>query len=262
MTAATATTTVFECRNTTVDLQGEDGAVRILDEVSLRIAEGQFVTVIGHSGTGKTTLLRALGGLQSVASGPDSLNYKGGPVDGPPLGSSFIFQDYVSSLLPWRTVSKNVALGVEGRLPKAEIVTRVDEALEMVGLRGRGSLYPDQLSGGMQQRVQIARALVTSPSVLLMDEPFGALDAMTRSQLQDELQRLHQTSGLTIVFVTHDTDEAVYLSDRIIVLEGSPASVTADVPVPLPRPRTRLETREMPEFLRLRRRVQMAVQGE
>jgi NitT/TauT family transport system ATP-binding protein len=171
----------------------------------------------------------------------------------------FVFQNYAASLLPWRTVERNVALGLERRMAKAEIRARVAEALAMVGLADRANDYPWRLSGGMQQRVQLARALAVRPSALLMDEPFGALDAMTKGALQDQLLGVRQRTGATVVFVTHDIDEAVYLSDRIVVLDGSPATIAREFEVDLPRPRHQLTTKERPEFLEVRRAVYDAI---
>jgi len=173
----------------------------------------------------------------------------------------FVFQNYAASLLPWRTIERNVALGLEDKASKSEIRERVAEALAMVGLSDRAKDYPWRLSGGMQQRVQLARALAMDASLLLMDEPFGALDAMTKAALQDELLQVHGRTGATIVFVTHDIDEAVYLSDRILVLGGSPATITREISVDLPRPRDQLVTKELPEFLRLRRAVYDEIVG-
>jgi NitT/TauT family transport system ATP-binding protein len=163
-----------------------------------------------------------------------------------------VFQDYGHALLPWRTVARNVALGLEGRLPKPEIAERVAESLAMVGLEGRASEYPWRLSGGMQQRVQIARALAMRPKVLLMDEPFGALDAMTKASLQDQLLEVHATTGTTVILITHDLEEAIYLADRVFVICGSPGSMGAELATSLPRPRDQLETRELPRYLELR----------
>jgi NitT/TauT family transport system ATP-binding protein len=232
--------------------------VHILRDIGLDIRAGEFISIIGASGTGKTTLLRALGGLQPVHD-PATLTYLGHPIERPPSDVAFVFQNYIASLLSWRTVARNVALGVEGLLSRAECAERVAEALEMVGLAHRKDDYPRQLSGGMQQRVQIARALAMRPKVLLMDEPFGALDAMTKQQLQDEMQRLHQLSGATVVFVTHDTEEAVYLSDRIVALTGSPASIGREIVVDIPRPREQMATRELPRYLELRRLTHDAI---
>ncbi len=231
---------------------------RILEQVNLTLHDGEFVAILGRSGTGKTTLLRVLGGL--LRATPDSdVTFHGQRVDGPPRDVVFVFQNYAASLLPWRTIGRNVGLGLEGKLRAEEIRERIAESLAMVGLGDRSKDYPWQLSGGMQQRVQLARALAMRPRGLLMDEPFGALDAMTKASLQDRLQTVHQQTGATIAFVTHDIDEAVYLSDRILVLDGDSASVAHDIPVNLPRPRDQLATKELPEFLRLRRQVYDAI---
>ena len=253
-------TAACECQGLTVDLDSSEGPKRILAGVDLWIGTGEFVSVLGRSGTGKTTLLRVLAGLL-VPTADSKVAFQGRAVDGPPDGAAFVFQNYAASLLPWRTVARNVALGLEGRVSKAELQERVAEALGMVGLAGRAKDYPWRLSGGMQQRVQLARALAVRPSVLLMDEPFGALDAMTKATMQDELLRVQERTGATVVFVTHDIDEAVYLSDRIVVLEGDPASVGCEIEVDLPRPRQQLATKELPEFLRLRRTAHDAIVG-
>jgi NitT/TauT family transport system ATP-binding protein len=247
----------LECRDLLVRLTGSAGAVDILRGVDLSIRRGEFVSILGASGSGKTTLLRVLGGLAPVTGG--EVRCDGSVVSGPPSGVVTVFQDYSNSLLPWRTVRKNVALGVEGRLSKAECEQRIDEALAMVNLTASAAEYPYRLSGGMQQRVQIARALAMRPSVLLMDEPFGALDAMTKASLQDQLQQVQAATGTTVVFVTHDVEEAVYLSDRVVVLSGRPAAVGLSLDVPLPRPRDQITTKESPDYLDLRHRVYAAL---
>lgn len=237
-----------------VVLDSTEGLRRILVGVDLEVGQGEFVAVMGRSGTGKTTLLRVLGGLLEPT--PEStVAFHGRRVEGPPDGIVFVFQNYAASLLPWRTVERNVALGIEGRVSKPEMQQRIAESLDMVELADRAKDYPWRLSGGMQQRVQLARALAVRPSALLMDEPFGALDAMTKSSLQDELARVQERTHATVVFVTHDIDEAVYLSDRVVILEGSPATIGHEIVVDLPRPRDQLATKELPEFLRLRRAV-------
>ena len=241
-----------------VELDSSEGPRRILAGIGLEVGRGEFVSVMGRSGTGKTTLLRVLGGLLDPTPGSE-VAFEGQPVQGPPEGLVFVFQNYAASLLSWRTVERNVALGLEGRVARPELQERVDEALGMVGLAERAKDHPWRLSGGMQQRVQLARALALRPSTLLMDEPFGALDAMTKGTLQDELQRVQQRTGATIIFVTHDIDEAVYLSDRILILEGSPATIGHDIKVDLPRPRDQLATKELPDFHRLRRAVYDAI---
>jgi len=255
---AVAGTPACEVRGTSVVLDSSEGPKRILAGVDMEVGEGELVSVMGRSGTGKTTLLRVLGGLLE-ATPESTVRFHGQAVDGPPEGAVFVFQNYAASLLPWRTVERNVALGLEGKVAKAELHRRVAASLELVGLGDRAKDYPWRLSGGMQQRVQLARALAVRPSLLLMDEPFGALDALTKGSLQDELQRAQERTGATVVFVTHDIDEAVYLSDRIVVLEGSPASIAHRFEVDLPRPRHQLATKELPAFLKLRRAVYDAI---
>jgi NitT/TauT family transport system ATP-binding protein len=247
---------MISCEDLSVTLPGEGGPVRVLDRVRLSVREGEFVSVLGVSGAGKTTLLRVLGGLQQASGGTVSCD--GAAISGPPDGVVMVFQDYTHSLLPWRTVRRNVALGIE-KLGRSERDGRVDEALAMVGLADRDGEYPWRLSGGMQQRVQIARALAMRPRVLLMDEPFGALDAMTRASLQDQLLHVRELTGTTIVFVTHDVEEAVYLSDRLVVLRGSPATVGLTLDVPLPRPRDQVTTKERADYLDLRHQVYEAL---
>ncbi len=250
----------FECRSVSAEV-GKSGAARIvLDDVSFHVAKGEFVSIMGRSGAGKTTLLRVLAGLQQPASG-SIVQFEGRNVDGPPDGVGLVFQDYTSALLPWRTVAANVALPLEATVTNPERRARVEATLEMVGLADRADDRPPQLSGGMQQRVQLARALASRPSALLMDEPFGALDALTKSDLEDELLALAATTATTVVFVTHDIDEAVYLSDRVLVVAGEPAHVAADIAVDCPRPRTQIRTRESPEFLAVRSRVHEVIFG-
>jgi NitT/TauT family transport system ATP-binding protein len=249
---------VFRCRGLGVELRSADGARRVLDSIDTDLHAGEFVSIMGRSGVGKTTLLRIMGGLLEPAPG-STLTCEGEQVTGPPAGVAFVFQNYAASLLPWRTVERNVGLGLEGRVPKPELARRVADALAMVGLTDRATDHPWRLSGGMQQRVQLARGLAMQARVLLMDEPFGALDALTKTSLQDEMQQLHQRTAPTVAFVTHDIDEAVYLSDRILVLGGAPATIEKEIRVDLPRPRDQLATKELPEFLRLRRRVYEAI---
>ena len=250
----------LRCRGVKVTLVGAAGAIDILRDIDLDVADGEFVSILGSSGSGKTTLLRVLGGLQEASAGEVLAGSR--VVTGPPAGVVTVFQDYTNSLLPWRSVRRNVAVGIEKKVSKQECAERVDGALEMVSLRPSADEYPWRLSGGMQQRVQIARALALRPSVLLMDEPFGALDAMTKASLQDQLQEVQRATGTTIVFVTHDVEEAVYLSDRVLVLEGTPASVGLSLDVGLPRPRHQVTTKETPEYLALRHQVYAALGHE
>ncbi len=230
------------------------GGMRIIDGICLSIGRGEFVCVIGPSGCGKTSLLRLAAGLFEPEMG--RITYEGAVLDGPRKDIAVVFQDYGRALLGWRSVAGNVALALEAiRYPREKRAARIDELLALVGLDGHRDHFPNQLSGGMQQRLQIARCLAQEPSVLLMDEPFGALDAMTRQSLQDEVLRLKEQSGLTIVFITHDLEEAIYLGDRVIGLLPRPGRLGIEAKVELPSPRDQIETPEHPEFLRLRREL-------
>jgi len=248
---------IFDCDDVSLELFPHGQRRLIIDKLSLQIGAGEFLTIVGSSGTGKTTLLRLLGGLVPATSG--TIRFRGKRVDGPPEGVVVVFQDYSNALLQWRSVARNVALGIEGRLPQADIDARVSDALRMVGLERNARNYTWQLSGGMQQRVQIARALALKPDVMLMDEPFGALDAMTKATLQDQVLQLHGETGTSFVFITHDIEEAVYLGDRVVVLSGPPGTVHSVVPIELPRPRDQIATRQTPEFLRYRLQIHEAV---
>ena len=233
--------------------EGESAVVAIRD-ISFGVEAGEFVCIVGPSGCGKTTLLKCLSGLLEPTEG--SAHLEGNKIDGPPEGLALVFQDYSRSLLPWMTVWHNVTLPlVANRVPTAERKRRAEEALGAVGLADFSSVHPWQLSGGMQQRVAIARALAYQPRLLLMDEPFASVDAQTRGDLEDLVLRVHADFGITVVFVTHDIDESVYLADRVIVLENRPTSVKDVVDIPLPRPRDQAETRELPEFAQLRGHV-------
>jgi NitT/TauT family transport system ATP-binding protein len=249
----------FRCRALSVDVGHPQR--RIIEGLDLEVPPHQFVCVLGESGVGKTTLLRVFGGLVPAAPG-SLLELNGRRVMGPPEGAVFVFQNYTASLLPWRTARHNIELGLEASLPPSERLQRAMTALDLVGLRERADDYPWQLSGGMQQRVQIARALAIEPKLLLMDEPFGALDAMTRENLQSELRRIQRQLGATVIFITHDVDEAVFLADRLIVLKGKPASVGLDVMTDLPAERDQVRTKELPRFLQLRHLIYQAVRRE
>ena len=236
--------------------------ITALGGVSFRVEAGQFVSVVGPSGCGKSTLLQCLAGLMRPTSG--LVLFDGSEVTGPPEGLILLFQEYNKSLMAWRSVLGNVRFGLEGRkgISRAEMDADARRHLELVGLRGFEQHYPWELSGGMQQRVAIARALARKPEVLLMDEPFGSLDALTRIELEDTLLRLWETLRTTILFVTHDIEEAVYLSDRIYVLSRRPARVIEELDVKLPRPRNQLATREDPRFIQHRHHIFELISGE
>lgn len=242
--------TVFELRDVCVSLPAGPGGREILQNIDLKVRSREIVGIVGPSGTGKTTLLRVLSGLLRPTTG--SVLLEGSPVSGPSADAVTVFQDYATALLPWRTVARNVALPLEGHTSKVERRDRVQRALEIVGLADRADEYPWRLSGGMQQRVQIARALVLEPRVLLMDEPFGALDAITKGSLHDQLMEVQAETGQTVVFITHDVDEAVYLSDRVMVIHGSPGKIVHEVATRLPRPRDQIATRDLPRFNEVR----------
>jgi NitT/TauT family transport system ATP-binding protein len=206
------------------------GALTALDDVSLDVADGTFLSLVGPSGSGKSTLLDLLGGLTTPTSGEILID--GEPVRGPGLDRGVVFQQY--ALFPWRTARANVEFGLEGGpLGKRQRAERAREYLALVGLSGFEDRYPHELSGGMKQRVAIARSLAYDPAVLLMDEPFAALDAQTREQLQDELLRIWRRTGKTIVFITHGIDEAVYLGQRVAVLTSRPGRLKAVVDIDL-----------------------------
>ena len=225
-----------------------------LEGLSFDIFPQEFVSIVGPSGAGKTTLLRALSGLLAPTSG--SVTIEGRPVTGVPEGMAMVFQDYSRSLLPWLTIEKNVAFPLtKDSGTAAERRALIDESLEAVGLGGLNHRYPWQLSGGMQQRVAIARALAYRPRLLLMDEPFASLDAQTRADLEDLVLSLRQRYGVTVLFVTHDIDESVYLADRVLVLSKAPARLVENIEVRLPQPRDQISTKENETFVQLRGHV-------
>jgi NitT/TauT family transport system ATP-binding protein len=254
---APAAGNIYECDGVSLELFPHGQRRLIIDRLSLNVRSGEFLTIVGSSGTGKSTLLRLLGGLMPASSG--TIRFRGSTVTAAPAGVVVVFQDYSNALLQWRSVARNVALGIEGKLERAEVDARVRQSLQMVHLENNANDHPWQLSGGMQQRVQIARALALEPEVMLMDEPFGALDAMTKASLQDEVLELHQRTGTSFVFITHDIDEAVYLGDRAIVLAGPPGHIHKTVAIALPRPRDQMRTRQSTEFLHYRAEIHAAV---
>jgi len=238
------------------------GSGLALSDVNVTIESGEFVALVGLSGCGKSTLLTIAAGLIDATEG--SVLFQGRPLTGPPRQMIFLFQQYTKSIFPWKTVLKNVAFGLANRerLPRADLHARCAEAIRRVGLAGYEHYYPWQLSGGMQQRVALARALVCAPEVLLMDEPFSAVDAMTRGELQDLVLALYRDLRLTVLFVTHDIDEAVYLSTRVLVMTRAPGRILVDIPVDLPFPRDQLTTRASPRFLERREVIFRAVESE
>ncbi|MDQ1289670.1 MAG: NitT/TauT family transport system ATP-binding protein [Actinomycetota bacterium] len=233
----------------------QDRHVEALHDLTFDVRAGELVTLVGPSGCGKTTLLRLLAGLLRPTSG--DVRVEGSEVNGPPPGTAVVFQEYGRSLLPWMSVAANVGLPLRykrklGRRHRAELVAR---SLADVDLADVGDAYPWQLSGGMQQRVAIARALAYEPRLLLMDEPFAAVDAQTRADLEDLIRSIWRSTGVTVLFITHDIDEAVYLGERVIVLSSSPTVVQDDVTVDLPADRDQLDTRALTRFVELRRYV-------
>lgn len=213
--------------------------LHVLDDINFQVREGEFICIVGFSGCGKSTLLRMIAGLETIEQG--NIEMDGKAVKGPSLERGMIFQE--SRLFPWFSVKENIAFGLpddeKRKLGKSKVEERIGELLELVGLEGFANAKITQLSGGMQQRVSIARSLIQKPEMLLLDEPFGALDAITRLNMQTEILRIWEEEKTTMVLVTHDIDEAVYLADRIVILSSRPGSVKKIVNVDLPRPRKR-----------------------
>jgi NitT/TauT family transport system ATP-binding protein len=232
--------------------------LEVLQDINVSIATGEFLTMVGPSGCGKTTLLRIFAGLIDASHG--TVLYDGRPITGPSPKIGFVFQ--TDNLLPWRTVWDNVALGPELRgESKNSYRDRIDSLLNLVGLHGFGGYFPHQLSGGMRQRVNLARALAIEPDVLLMDEPFAALDAQTREIMQDELLRIWRETGNTVIFITHQIDEAIFLADRVMVLAARPGRIREICPVEIERPRT-LDVKRAPEFTQLADHVWHSIERE
>jgi NitT/TauT family transport system ATP-binding protein len=243
---------ILEVKGLTKTFDTPQGTVTALKDISFRTHQREFVCVIGPSGCGKSTLVRTLAGLEDYASGEVLLDGK--PVHGPGPDRGMVFQGY--TLFPWRTVKKNVMFGLE--LAGRSRTAAEEEALQwidLVGLSKFANSYPHQLSGGMKQRVAIARALANQPRILLMDEPFGALDAQTRAKMQGYLLEIWKNIDITIVFITHDLDEAIYLADRILVLKAHPGEVQELIEVPVPQPRSPSQFLS-PEFLATKRRLE------
>ncbi|CAM3528216.1 ABC transporter ATP-binding protein [Bordetella sputigena] len=224
---------------------GRQEALAVLDDIDLDVPAGRFISIVGASGCGKSTLLRLIVGLDGDYQG--SIRIDGRPVAGPGLDRGIVFQEH--RLFPWLTVERNVAVGLRNApVPDAEKRQRVAEHLALVGLEGFEHAYPHQISGGMAQRVAIARGLVNRPRILLLDEPFGALDALTRSRMQIQLQRIWQQERITMILVTHDVEEAVFLGDDVVIMQPHPGRIHRTVRVDLPHPRDRSD----PRFIRLR----------
>jgi len=224
----------------------------VLDDVSFDVAAGEFVALVGPSGCGKTTLLDLIGGLTRADRGQILIG--GREIDGPGLDRGIVFQQY--ALFPWKTALGNIEFGLEAKgIARRERAERARRFLDLVGLGAFADRYPHELSGGMKQRVAIARALSYEPDVLLMDEPFAALDAQTRESLQDELLSIWQRTGTTVVFITHSIDEAIYLGQRVLVMAAAPGRVTHTLPVQVPRGDLSEDIRSTPEFVRLRHEI-------
>ncbi|WP_176742391.1 ABC transporter ATP-binding protein [Streptomyces sp. LUP47B] len=239
---------------------GSGRRVEAVRDLTFTVEAGELVCLVGPSGCGKTTLLKCMGGLLTPTAG--EVHLAGRKVSGPPPGMAFVFQEYGRSLFPWMRVADNVELPLKQKdLSKARRRELVADALESVDLTEASGAYPWQLSGGMQQRVAIARALAYEPEVLLMDEPFAAVDAQTRADLEDLVRRLWRERGITILFVTHDIDEAVYLGERVIVLSASPTVVQEQLKIDLPDERDQLHTRVAPRFAELRTHVYEQIQA-
>jgi len=237
----------------------KSGTTDVIHDLDFSLVPGEFVCIVGPSGAGKTTLLRSIAGLLPPTSG--TLQFEGREITSPPDDMAVVFQEYGRSLFPWMTVRKNIEFPlIEKGLPKDERTRLVDEALAAVGLANSAKMYPWQLSGGMQQRVAIARAVAYEPTLLLMDEPFAAVDAQTRADLEDLVRELWHRLGVTVLFVTHDIEESIYLAQRVLVLSDRPTEILADLHIDLPEPRDQLSTRMLPEFGNYRAQVYDLVQ--
>jgi NitT/TauT family transport system ATP-binding protein len=238
-----------------------ENAFRAIDDITLKTEPGELLCIVGPSGCGKTTLLRCASGLMPPTRGRVELD--GDPVTSPPRPMALVFQDYSRSLLPWQDILGNVTLPLKSAgLPREQRGRLAREALASVGLADDAHKYPWQLSGGMQQRAAIARALAYEPSILLLDEPFASVDAQPRADLEDLLLDVWSREDLTVLLVTHDIDEAVYLADRVVVLSAAPTHVKEVIEVDLPRPRDQIATKELPDFVHLRARVFAEIRAE
>jgi NitT/TauT family transport system ATP-binding protein len=254
MPAPSASNPLIEVKSLRKEYLRDGNSHLAIKDVSIEVQSGERLAIVGPSGAGKTTLLRCISGLQPLTSG--TALFKGEPIVKPPADLAIVFQDYRSSLFPWMTVSANVLFPLKYRnLTRAERTRLVEESLTSVGLAGYETRYPHELSGGMQQRVAIARALACKPEMLLMDEPFASVDAQTRLALEDLTLDLCARYRMTLILITHDIDEAVYMSDRVLILSTSPAIVIENMPVELPKVRDQLTTKSLAHFAEARRRV-------
>ncbi|MCE5296076.1 MAG: ABC transporter ATP-binding protein [Euryarchaeota archaeon] len=246
---------ILQITNLRKQFPKENGSLVAIDDFNLEVEEGEFVCILGPSGCGKTTLLRMIAGLDKPTSGSIKLKGKEIANTGPDRG--MVFQEF--ALFPWRSVRKNIEFGLEIKnMPAAERHKISDKYIELVGLKGFEDSHPYELSGGMKQRVGIARALANNPSILLMDEPFGALDAQTRNQMQKELLRVWEETRKTVVFITHSVDEAVFLADRVVVLTSRPSKIKEIFKIEHERPRDRAD----PSFLALRKKILSELESE
>lgn len=241
-------------KNLSTTFNTEGKGLHVLKQINFEVKESEFITILGPSGSGKSTLLRTIAGLLMYTTG--EIYLAGKHLNGPRSGVGMIFQN--ANLMPWRTVLENIRLPMDLNQSQGPNMEKVHHLIRLVGLEGFENVLPRDLSGGMAQRVAIARALVQNPDLLLLDEPFGALDALTRERMGDELLRIWNAEQKTIIMVTHNIDEAIYLSDRIIILSDRPAHIVLDVPVQLPRPRTE-ETRYTPAFGALSKELRAAL---
>lgn len=248
----TVTSDAISIDNLTVTFSSKRSTVTAIDDVDLKVSDGEFVSIAGPSGCGKSTLLKVVAGLTNATSG--DVRLRGNPVKGPQREIGYVFQR--AALLEWRSVRRNILLQAEMRgMPRGEAQARCDYLIEMTGLTGFENALPHELSGGMQQRVSLCRALLHQPSVLLMDEPFGALDALTREKMNVELHRIWRETGTTVVLVTHSVAEAVYLANRVVVMSPRPGRIIETLDVDLPAEREYAETMERPAFIKVANRV-------
>ena len=259
MTVPSAPVPELQAAHVEMEYERRDGTwVRAIDDVTLTIDPGEFVSIVGPSGCGKTTFLKIVNGLLEPTAG--EILVRGRPLEQNSGDRAMVFQE--ASLFPWFSVARNVGYGLECRkVPKAEAARRAQPFIEMVGLGGFEKHYPYELSGGMQQRANLARALVVDPAVLLMDEPFAALDAQTREMMQAELLDIWAQTNKTVLFITHQINEAIYLSDRVIVMSARPGRIMADLPIDLPRPRG-LDIKRDPRFLEYEDRIWKDIESQ